>query len=143
MGVVDDVYFFLEEQGLAGGSTEWDLFRRRIMDSPSQAQAVILSEDGGPQPDMATNAGIGDAAIEDPGVLITVRAEQWDGDSSKEKAAEILEALHGLRSVVLGGSGAPTYLRVRALTPEPMWAGYDDQGRPQHTVAFRLLKLVD
>jgi len=46
--------------------------------------------------------------------------------------------LHGLKAVELV-SGGGLYFGIRALTPEPVFAGFDSRGRPLHTVAFRLL----
>ena len=143
MGVVDEVFEFLEDEGVSGGATGWKTFRRRIPDEgPGSDQCIAIAEDGGTQPEMSAQSGMGDSAMADTGVFITVRAEAWDGDASFAKAQEIWSALHGLRDVVLGGSGSATYFRVRALTSEPVFAGYDDQGRPRHTIGFRFLKLV-
>lgn len=142
MSGVADVYTFLETQGLAGGVTGWDLLRRRVMDTPSLDQSVVVLEDGGFEPELPADEGIGDSALGDPGVIVQVRGKAWDGDASFAKAQAILAALHGLRNVALGGSGADVYLRVRAMTSEPVFAGFDDQGRPMHTVGLRLLKLL-
>lgn len=138
MSRVDDVVAYLTAQTLAGGSTGWDLILRKMGDTPIKDQVVVVSEDGGPEPEIKTAAGIGSAAVGDGGVLITVRAKEWDGNTSKAKAVAILAALHGLRNVQLVGGGT-TYYRIRALTPEPVFAGFDDTGRPRHTVGFRLL----
>lgn len=142
MSIVDDLYAYLESTGFTGGSTGWAAMRRRLMDEPALDQVVVITEDGGPPPEIAAGEGIGDAALADVGVLLTVRAAQWDGDASYVKAEDIRTALHGLRDVVLGASGAASYLRVRAMTPEPVFLGYDDRGRPRHTIAFRLLRAV-
>jgi hypothetical protein len=101
----------------------------------------MVSEDGGVSPEIRESAGIGDSALEDPGVMVTVRAKAWDGDASRAKADAILSALHGQRNIVLF-AGSDTYLRIRAQTPEPIFAGFDDQGRPLHTISFRMLRLV-
>lgn len=136
MSAVNDVFTYLTAQGIAGGSTEWDLKRRRLMDAPATDQLVVLTEDGGRAPEIAETEGIGDSALQDVGVHVLVRAEAWDGDASAAKAQEVLDALHGRRDVQLDQT---TYLRVRALTPEPVFLGFDEQGRPRHTVALRLL----
>lgn len=133
---MEDVFSYLEDQALAGGSTAWSMTRRRMMDAPAEDQLVVVSEDGGPPPEIDEVAGIGDTAEEEPGVLVTVRAEAWDGDASYGKAKEILDALHGQRNLVMGSR---TYLRIIAMTPEPVFSGYDDQNRPRHTVALRAL----
>lgn len=136
MGAVDDVYTFLLDGGLAGGSTGWGLLRRRTMDAPATDQLVVVSEDGGPLPEIKEDVGIGDSALADAGVFVRVRGAAWDGDASLAKAQAVLDALHGLRSTEVGSK---QYLRVRALTPEPVFAGFDDDGRPHHTVALRML----
>lgn len=141
MSAVDDVVAYIGPSGqnLAGGTTGWDLIRRKMGDDPIKDQVVVVAEDGGPLPEIHAVSGIGDAAVKDLGVLITVRAVQWDGDASKAKAAAVLAALHGQRNVTLGST---VYYRVRAMTPEPVFAGFDDTGRPRHTVAFRLLTVA-
>ena len=136
MGVVADVYSYLEAQGLAGGSTDWALVRRRLVDDPAVDQLVVLTEDGGLAPEIAESSGIGDSALQDTGIQVMVRAGPWDGDAGAAKAQEILDALHGLRDTTLG---ATTYRRVRAQTPEPIFLGFDDRGRPRHTMSFYLL----
>lgn len=141
MSVVEDVYTYLEVQALAGGSTGWKLLRRRLTDDKDiPDKTVVVVEDGGPLPEIEEAEGIGDEAQRDLGVRIGVRGTAWDGDATSAKAQDILNALHGLRNVRLTGSGGTLYLRVRSLTPEPVFVGFDDRGRPQHTVAFRLLR---
>jgi hypothetical protein len=141
MGVVDDLYTYIGAQNLAGGSTGWQLLRRRMLDPESGGvdQQVTISEDGGEAPEIKANNGIGDSALSNPGALITVRAAAWDSDASFAKAAAILAALHGQLSSSLVGSGT-VYFRVRTLTSEPVFAGFDDQGRPIHTIGLRLLR---
>jgi len=136
VGAVSDVFTFLEAQGLAGGSTAWDLLRRRQMDAPTSNQLVVVSEDGGAAPEIAATSGIGDSALQDPAVQVFVRAGPWDGDAAAAKAQAIFDALHGQRNITVG---AHAYLRVRAMTPEPVFLGFDDQGRPGHTISFALL----
>ena len=137
MGAVQDVYDYLEAQGVAGGSTGWTLLRRRMMDDPAEDQAVVVSEDGGLVPEIFETFGIGDSALKDIAILVTVRAAPWQTDDSHAKADDIYDALHGLLHTVVG---ATTYLRIRAQTPEPVFSGYgDDRGRPRHTIGFMLL----
>ena len=138
---MDDVYTFIGPaagggQGLAGVPTAWSLTRRRDTDAPLTDQLVVVSEDGGPPPEIKTAGGIGSAALRDSGVLVTIRGKAWDSDASMVKATAIHTALHGLRNATVG---ATLYYRVRALTPEPIFAGFDSTGRPRHTVGFRLL----
>lgn len=139
---VDDVYAYLLAHGIAGGSTLWALLRRRMVDAPEANQLVVISEDGGSIPEIEASSGIGDAAMADPAVMVSVRAGAWDGDASHAKAREIYGALHGLRNVALSsGGGATKYLRIRAQS-EVIFAGYDEQGRPRHNISFRLLRQV-
>jgi len=138
MSAVNDVFSYLEAQGIAGGSTLWALLRRRETDEPdTEQQLVVVAEDGGPEPEIPATEGIGDSALYDVGVLITVRAAAWDGDASAAKAKEIFDALHGKRGVTVG---ATTYIRVRCRSTEPIFVGFDDRGRPHHTLALLLLK---
>ncbi len=146
MSAVDDVYTYLGPspgQGFFGGATGWDGFRRRFADAPAKDQSVVVAEDGGRSPEIKATSGLSGAgtALQDIGVMVTVRAGAWDGDASKAKAIAILAQLHGQRNVQLV-SGGVVYHRVRAMTPEPVFAGFDDTGRPRHTIAFRLLTAV-
>lgn len=142
MGAVDDVYNHILSSGIAGNATGWTLLRRRIMDGPAVGdQIVVIAEDGGALNEISASEGIGDAALYDTGVLVTVRGKAWDGDASGAKAQRILDLLHGLRNAVVGADDQ-RYLRVAAMTPEPVFAGYDDTGRPLHTIAFRMLALA-
>jgi len=106
------------------------------MDTPLPDQMVMMVEDGGPPPEMSIAGDGQEVAVKDLGVLVTVRAKQWDGDASLVKAQEILTALHGKVAFALVSR---IYIRISAMTAEPVFAGFDEQGRPLHTVAFRLL----
>ena len=135
---VNDVFDYIVAQGLApSGPTNWSIIRRKIMDAPANDQLIVVAEDGGTV-EMPATAGIGSAVLADKGVMITVRAKASESDVSFQKANAILVALHGLRGTELV-SGGGLYFGIRALTPEPVFAGFDDRGRPLHTVAFRLL----
>ena len=136
MGAVSDVHAYLVDQGIAGGSTEWALKKRRQMDSPVTAQLITITEDGGAPPEIDEIEGIGDSALHDVGVLISIRGNPWQGDANNTKAMEIFVALHGKRDITLDSN---VYMRIRALTPEPVFLGFDDKGRPRHTIAFLLL----
>lgn len=138
---VDDMFEYIKTLGLTGGVTGWLLQRRRLSDTGGD-QVVVVSEDGGVGPEIPVSAGIGDSALEDPAVMVTVRAKAWDGPASAEKANAVLAALHGLRGVQLFPPTGDTYLGIRAQTPAPIFAGFDGQGRPLHTISFRMLRLV-
>lgn len=98
---------------------------------------MVISEDGGPTPDLPSAQGVGSGAVEDAGVQVLVRSQPWDSDDSLAKAEAVRSDLHGERSLTLNGT---RYLRVRAMTPDPVFAGFDDDGRPTHTIAFRLMR---
>lgn len=137
MGVVQDFYDFLEDQGVGNGATGWRLVRRRRHDEYDQL--IVLEEDGGPPPQMAAARGLGESALMDPAVQITVRAAPWDGDASEAKAQEIWDLLHGLRCTVIGST---EYMRVVARTSGVIFAGYDERGRPLHTCSYRAMRTV-
>ncbi len=134
---VNDVYRYIETSLI---DTTWSLVRRRLMDSDGVLdQLIVVAEDGGGIAEEPSATGIGDAALREVGVLVTVRAAAWDGDSSFAKANAIRSALHGQRNISLTAAG-DTYFGIRALTPEPVFTGFDGQSRPIHTIAFRLLR---
>ena len=135
MGVVSDVQTYLESQNLIGGSTGWDSVRRRMHDN--QDQVVAISEDGGPAPEQPASSGVGSAALGDPGVQVMVRGTRWNSDATYDKAEAIRADLHGQRDTTLD---ATTYYRVRSMTPEPIFLGFDENGRPMHSIAFRLMR---
>lgn len=139
MSLVDDVFAFLESEGFAGGSTDWTLLRRRVMDAPAADSLVVLTEDGGTAPEQPAQSGIGDSAMQDRGIQIRVRAEAWNGDAAQAKAKAISNALHGQRNVQIGST---RYLRVGAMTAEPVFIGFDSSGRPEYTQSFRMLSLI-
>lgn len=132
---VDDVFAYLTAQNLL--QSPWQGVKRRMLDTPDQL--VVMQEDGGSMNEQFSSVGIGDSALKDPGVLVTVRGLAWDGNASFAKAQAIRAALHGLRSVSLVVSG-DIYLGITALTPEPIFVGFDGNGRPIHTISFRLLR---
>ena len=138
MGVVADVQTYLEAQGIIGGATGWKSLRRAIVDGPgddSFDQLVSIREDGGFAAEVKAAEGIGDAAIGRPAVLLTVRAKKADGDASGAKAQEIFSALNSF----IGTMGVGYYLVVNARTSGPVFAGFDERGRPLHTIGFVLM----
>ena len=141
MAAIDDVFEYIKSQNIAGGTTGWTILRRAIVDTAPD-QLVMVQEDGGFPPEVPTADGIGDSALEEPAVMVTVRAKAMDGDASRDKADEVLLALHGKLGAQLVSPNGDTYLRIKAQTPAPIFAGFDDQKRPLHTISFRMLRLV-
>ena len=137
MGMVEDVQMFLAQYSPAiiDGSTGWPSVRRRVHDDSDQL--VVLTEDGGFEPETPSAEGLGDSALKQPAVQVRVRGEPWDSDASYEKAQEIMDALHG---VMRQDVGYGYYLRIKAQTSGPVFIGFDDRGRPEHTISFRAVQ---
>lgn len=138
MGIVADFQQYLKDAGIVDGSTDWPSVRRRVHDNSDQL--VILTEDGGFEPETPAPAGtLGDSAQKEPAVQVRVRAEPWDGDAAHAKAQEVWDALHGQMRVEINGN---FYARIKAQTPQPIFIGYDDQNRPEFTISFRAVMAV-
>lgn len=137
MGAVADVQAYLVAQGLVDGGTGWTSYRRFMPDRENQV--VVISEDGGPDPEARRATGMGSAALGDAGVQVMVRGGPRDSDASEAKASAILNALHGLGPTTMD---ATEYKRTLSLTLEPIFAGFDDNERPIHTCSFRLTRVV-
>ena len=139
MGAVDDARTLLQDAGIVDGATGWTSVKRFEHDDDG-SQLVIIAEDGGPAPEFPASQGVGDSALGEPGVQCRVRGEPHAGSATASKAQEIIDELHGKRSVTVNGT---TYYRIRSMTDEPVFAGYDDDRRPSHTVSFRFLRDQD
>ena len=138
MGVVADVQTYLEAQGIIGGVTGWKSMRRAIVDGPGDDtfdQLVSIREDGGFAAEVKAAQGLGDAAIGRPAVHITVRAKKAKSSASEAKAAEVFSALNSF----IGTMGESSYLVVNARTSCPVFVGFDERGRPLHTIGFVLM----
>jgi hypothetical protein len=135
MSTVADVQAHLDYMGVTGGA--WPSVRRRVHDGSDQL--VVLTEDGGTPPETPADAGIGSSALASPRVQVRVRGAPWDGDGSESKATAIIRELHGRQAITMGDT---LYMLVTALTDEPVFMGYDDNGRPEHTVSFDLTRAV-
>ena len=136
MGAVADVQTFLESAGIIDGATGWPSVRRRVHDGSDQQ--VVITEDGGLPPMVPAATGMGDGALKIPAVHFSVRGEEWDGDASAAKAQEIMDALIGADGTI----GSTHYLVVSAQTASPIFIGFDDKGRPRHTIAFKMMTSV-
>lgn len=132
MSLVSDLQTYLADQSLVDGGTGWTSVRRREHDGVDQL--VILTEDGGTAPEIGRAAGVGSGALHDAGVQIRCRGSEWDSDASEAKAQQIFDLLHGQTGITIGST---TYLRIAALTSRPVFVGFDDKGRPSHSISFR------
>jgi hypothetical protein len=139
MGLVEDVQMYLQSlsPGIIDGSTGWPSSRRRVHDGLGH-RLVIITEDGGFEPETPSPDGIGDSALMEPAVQVRVRGTPWDTDAVEEKAAEIFDVLHGLLRTTMGYT---YYERVKAQTT-PIFIGFDDKGRPEITTSYRALRAV-
>lgn len=134
MGAVKDVYDWLGAEGLVGST--WVVIERTRTDN-IQNRVIVVVEDGGPEPEVGADSGIGSAAMAFPGVLLRFRGEPGQAIEVQEKAQDIQNRLHGLRGVDIGDNH---YLEVRVLTSEPIFVGFDEKKRPEFTVALRLTR---
>ena len=136
MGAVADLQDLLQSESLVDGATGWVSKRRRETDEDEDQ--VILTEDGGGGPEMPADQGIGDEAQGDPAVQVRARGSTaWNADATAATVQEIIDAIHGKLAVTVNGT---RYHRIRAQTQEPVFAGYDDDGRPSHTASFLMLR---
>ena len=135
MSLLMDLSAYLVAQTLAGGSTGWNLVRRRIVDEPDADQLIVLNEDGG-STEVPAVRGVGDAAMHDIGVQCLVRGPVGDSDASLTRAELLREHFHGKLNLTMNGH---VYLRAMARTPEPLFIGFDERSRPQHTISFLFL----
>lgn len=135
MGVVSDVQAYLGAEGLVDGTTAWPSVRRRLHDEAGD-RLVVLTEDGGVTGGRDAPSGLGSDALARPGFQVLVRGAPWDSDSALEQAIALRGALD---SVIDRELAEQHYLTIRARTPEPVFTGFDDQGRPQFTTSFLAL----
>lgn len=138
MGLVEDLRIHLTAESIVGTS-DWPVVERRVHEGAGD-QLVILTEDGGFEPETpAPSCSIGDTAMWEPAVQVRVRGEAWDSPTAFAKAVQIRDELHGiLRETV----GYTLYMRIKAQTPEPLFIGFDGEGRPEFTQSFRALAPV-
>lgn len=139
MGIVSDFQTYLQSLSpdVIDGDSGWPSVRRRVHDGSDRL--VVFSEDGGFDPETPSEEGIGDSAMMEPAVQVRVRAEAWNGDAASAKAREIFGIFHGLMRVTMGDQ---YYIRIKAQTPEPLFMGFDGNGRPEMTISFRALRAV-
>jgi hypothetical protein len=133
VSLVNDVQSYLADVSLVDGSTGWPSVRRRVNDQMGDA-LVVITEDGGLEPETPSETGIGSATFREPAVQVRVRAGAWDGDAAYAQSQAIFDVLHGARNVTMGST---FYHRVKAQTASPVFIGYDEQGRPEFTTSFR------
>ena len=137
MGAADDVQAYLAANSLVDGGTGWPSVLRRVHDET--AKLVIITEDGGPVPQIPRAQGIGDVAMGEPGVQIMVRGEPWKSQDTMDQGQAILDLLHGLAGETIGSTD---YIGVYSQTPEPIFLGFDEKHRPRCTVNVRMKHLL-
>lgn len=128
--VLADVQDYLRDLDLIDGTTDWLSVRRRAHDE--EDQLVILTEDGGPVPEIFAPVGIGAASMAFSNVQVRVRGIPHDGDGPRAKLAEIFGVLDSALGVEMG---VTRYELVRATASEPA-AFMDDKARWNFTQVF-------
>lgn len=84
MSLVKDFGWYLVEQGIAGGSTGWELGHESLVQSPDQYIALY-------EPSSAVDTG---TTMERRRFQVLVRSARWDADGGSSKANEIMQVLH-------------------------------------------------
>lgn len=141
VGLVADVVAYLQSLSpeIMDGSTEWRSVMRNMNDGMGD-QLIVFREDGGTEPETPSEPGtMGDSALMEPSIHVTVRGRPQQGNVAVAKAQEIQDALHGLLRVQMGSTH---YMRVKAQMPEPLFYRYDERERPLVTQSFRALRAV-
>ena len=136
MGVVEDFQLDLQTAGIVDESSGWPSVRRVVHDGSDRL--VVLTEDGGFEPEPPTNAGLGDIAFEWPAVQIRVRGDQNEGDEAFAKIIEIRDRLHGRQYATIGYSD---YIWVKAQSGV-IPIGLDERKRPEFTLSFRAMQRI-
>ena len=108
-----------------------------MMDTPDHQ--LVITADGGDQPQIPANDGIGDVARQRDGIQILCRSDPNNGDQALSLLETIYDALHGLNATTLGDT---TYIGVRARTAAPVPLGSDDKGRSMFSHSYLLHRLV-
>lgn len=134
MGVVDDVVTRMQAQSLVDGATGWTSSKRKMHDGSNQL--VVVTEDGGPPPELHASQGIGSEALKQPAVQILVRGEPNKGNDTYTKARAIFDDLNHLLDVTINST---TYLSILSRTSEPVFTGFDDNERPIISMSFLML----
>jgi hypothetical protein len=129
--VVSDLFAFLvaSPQDIEAGG--WKLVRRGMHDGNAH-QMIVLTEDGGPAPEIAAADGIGASAWGFSNVQVRVRGNPWDGDSARAKLAEVFDLLDSRPGLIMNDQ---RYDMIQATTTEPA-AFMDDKGRWNLTQVF-------
>jgi hypothetical protein len=122
---------------MSGLPNDWPSVQRVVHEG--SARLVIITEDGGFEPETPSFAGIGDSAMEEPAVQVRVRGAKGEGVEAEAKMLEIRDALHGrVREAV----GYTNYMRVKAQSGV-LYIGMDAKERPEFTLSFRARKSIE
>lgn len=141
MSMVEDVQEHLRDRGIVDGSSDWPSIQRIVHDGTKTSpvhRLVILTEDGGFEPEPPSFSGIGDSAFEWPNVQVRVRGAKGEGVEAYEKMMEIRDALHGRRNETVGYTH---YIAVKALSGI-LYIGLDSVERPEFTLSFQGWKSI-
>lgn len=131
MGMVADFQMHLQDHGIIDGSSDWPSVQRIVHDG--SARLVILTEDGGLEPETPSPEGLGDSATEEPAVQVRVRGAKGEGPEALAQITEIRNAMHGLLRQQVGYT---VYDRIKAQS-QAIYIGLDAKDRPEFTLSFR------
>jgi hypothetical protein len=135
VSAVRDLQAYLMAEGLIDGSSGWPSSRSGAHDDSERL--VVFAPDGGSSPEIPAVSGIGDTAMQDPAVHVTVRGAVGERDEAEEAMEALRFAAHGKTSTSMGSI---LYFRVAARSEPVMY--FDDRNRPNFTVSFRMMSLV-
>ena len=108
-----------------------DLFIEEIPESPALMTALFSY--GGEPPEF-THDGPGD---DRPSLQVRTRAAKNGNAAGHARALAVHTALNGLSNTALSGT---RWKFVRALQSEPIFLGYDEQGRPEWSQNYAIIK---
>ena len=122
---------FIEDAGLAGGSTGWRLTWGHMPDDGVQHRVVCLYATGGFRPDAKID-------LDYPGFQVRVRGSLNNHDEAHAKLSAIQRAIHphGGESPFPATIGGTDYRHVESDQSEPIPLGKDERGRFHFTLNF-------
>ena len=124
MVLLDDIATKLTDDGIAGGSTGFVVFKSVMPDD--QDKAVAIFETAGDPPDAEHTGGV--TAHEYPGFQIRVRgAAEYGTEDARQKAKDVFAALHN--------ANIAGFVFVVASS-SVLFLGHDEKNRPEFAVNF-------
>jgi len=125
--LLDDIAGYLASHGITG------VYKGFMPDKPDDVMALF--EYAGSPTELTM--GEGDPVVERPGLQVRVRSRSYP--AGRAKIQEVVDILHGVAGVVLGGT---RYLLIRA-NQSPASLGLDQNNRSEFVVNFEVIKESD